>query len=136
MVVIVTIAAVAILSSLTKVSVEECMPAEYPAAFYGGLSCGTDSSGRQLSCEYVVFDGFRLPDTCLDPDRNLCCPIFSQQSQYKASATKRGEDCGKDSMNIQVRCDVNDRCVNNINNICSPQKIRIIEDKCCKITTV
>jgi hypothetical protein len=137
MVVIVTIAAIAILSTLTKVSVGECMPAEYPAARgYGGLSCGTDSLGRQLSCQYVIFDGFRLSDTCLDSDRNLCCPIFSEQSQYIASADRRGEACGKDFMGTQLRCDANDRCIDNVNNICSPQEIRIIEDKCCRIATI
>ena len=137
MVVIVTIAAVAILSTLTKVSISECAPAEYPAAHYGGLGCGTDSSGNPLSCSYDdTVDSFRLFDTCIDPSRNLCCPIFSQQKQYKALTNKRGDACGKDSTDVQVKCDANDRCVNNVKNICSPQEIRIIEGKCCKITKI
>jgi hypothetical protein len=133
MVVTVTVAAIAILGSLTRVNIEECIPAEYVATTgFRGEGCGTDSNGNQVKCDVLLL----LPDRCVDSSKNLCCPIFSSRRQYQATSDLKGEGCGIDANNIQVKCDINDRCIDSSKNTCLQQNIRVINGKCCKITKI
>lgn len=138
MVVIVTVAAIAILGSLTRVNIEECVPAEYVATTgFRGEGCGTDSRGNQVKCDAISYRSLPLLlDRCVDSSKNLCCPIFSSQRQYQAASNLKGEGCGIDASRNQVKCDVNDKCIDSSKNACSQQNIRVINGKCCKITKI
>lgn len=138
MVVTVTVAAIAILGSLTKVNIEECIPAEYVATTgFRGEGCGTDSRGNQVKCDTFSYQSLLLlPDRCVDPSKNLCCPIFSSRGQYPATSDLEGEVCGIDASNVQVKCDVNDKCIDSSKNACLQQNVRVINGKCCKINKI
>ena len=85
MVVIVTIAAAAILSTLTKVSIEECVPVEYSAATtYYGVSCSSDPRFR---CDTFTVGRIIISDQCLDAAKGLCCPTTGIYKTPKQNIT-------------------------------------------------
>jgi hypothetical protein len=73
MMVMIIIAGVVLMSSLTVVNVYDCTPGDYKAGHgtdFTGEDCGV--SGVQLKCKAST-NG--QPDKCLDTARWLCCPL-------------------------------------------------------------
>ena len=101
MMVVVVTATVVIMGGLSKVSVEECHPAEYAATTTaGGKECGyiTDVGVAHCERQWVsrilpLTSGYN-EDECIDPRNNLCCP------------TSKVETAG---WNVKV---INDKCCN------------------------
>jgi hypothetical protein len=90
MMVMIIIAGVALMSSLTQVTVEDCTPSQQPAGLYGsgyvGKTCGFDVSRTALRC-------MSASDVCMDSANAMCCPIGESADGKTKIVMMQGQCC-------------------------------------------